>query len=200
MTQTVSITQTVSMTPRHRRAPSTIGSLVGATFGFVFVAVNSSNFPTAASVAVRIVGAAAFLAVVAAVVRLPAWTPPGASATAFGRLYWFVVALEVILLFAGVRLLAGPMNTPEAGVAWVAVVVGVHFLVLARVWSLRMFVVLGGALVACGALGAGLAVADAGRAWIDLTAGVFSGVVLLAFSLWGALQGRATQAHRVHTE
>jgi len=38
--------------------------------------------------------------------------------------------------------LNGPAGLPNAVVAWVSVVVGVHFLMLAAIWRLRLFRVL----------------------------------------------------------
>jgi hypothetical protein len=105
-----------------------------------------------------------------------------------------VVAIEAAALTGGVRLLAGPLNMPQAGVAWVATVVGVHFFALARVWRLRLFDVLGIGLTACGVIGLVLAIVRADPLWIDLVAGVLSGAILLGFGLWGALQGRPDAA------
>ena len=83
----------------------------------------------------------------------------------FGRGYWFVVAAEFIALYLGVRVLGGPLDAPEAGVAWVSLVVGVHFLALAAVFGERYFHWLGG--------------------MISLIAGVLPGAVLLGFGWWG---------------
>jgi hypothetical protein len=57
-----------------------------------------------------------------------------------------VVAAEVIAIVVGVRLLAGPLDVPDAGVAWVALVVGLHFVALAVVWAQPIFSWVGGSL------------------------------------------------------
>lgn len=44
---------------------------------------------------------------------------------------------------AGAAILSGPLATPGAVVAWVSLVVGVHFLALAAIWELSVFRFLG---------------------------------------------------------
>lgn len=99
-----------------------------------------------------------------------------------GTGYRWVVVVEFAVLFVGfqvMRLLDAP---PEAGVAWVALVVGVHFLALARVWRERSVLVPGVALSALGALGLGLATTSSAE-WVPFVSGVLSGAVLLLSSL-----------------
>ena len=89
--------------------------------------------------------------------------------------------------------LRGPAGLPNAVVAWVSVVVGVHFLLLAAIWRLRLFRHLGAAITLCGV--AGLTAAGAPAAVIAVAGGVLPGVLLLAAAYQGAT--RAGQAaHR----
>ncbi|GAA0822288.1 hypothetical protein ACFQVD_40750 [Streptosporangium amethystogenes subsp. fukuiense] len=53
----------------------------------------------------------------------------------FGRGYLIVVAAEAILLFGRLRVLAAWERPEQTNVAWVAFVVGVHFVALAPVWK-----------------------------------------------------------------
>jgi hypothetical protein len=70
-------------------------------------------------------------------------------------------------------------------------VVGVHFVLLARVWRERSIGWVGGALAVCGALGLGAALAGAPPAAVTVLAGVLPGVLLLAGSWWGVGPGRS---------
>lgn len=178
------------MTTRRRLPPQKLGSVIGGVFGTVFVVVNSASSPGALRAILLIATALTVVAIVAALVRLPADpTPP--SSKPFGRGYWLVVAAEVLALFAGIRIIAGPLDHPEAGVAWVAVVVGVHFFALGRLWRVRLFLSLGGGLTVLGLIGLALAFGGAEAMWVDLVAGVGSGALLLAAALRGALPGRS---------
>lgn len=173
-----------------------VGSMIGASFGLVYVFVNSGSLPGSVRWAVRLLAAAVFIAVVLASVRLSRRGPaePGTdvaprsdpgSGSPFGRSYWLVVALEVVAIVVGARLLSGPLDLPEAGVAWVSVVVGVHFFALAVIFRQSFFHWLGAAIAGCGALGIVLALLDAGSQPVEVVAGVVPGALLLAFGWWG---------------
>lgn len=162
-----------------------IGSMIAATFGLIYVLVNTGSLPSTWAVALRVLAVIAFAAVLVAVLRAPRHHGP-AGARVFGRGYWLVVAAEVAALFLGVRILEGPLGLPSAGVAWVSLVVGVHFFALAVVFGARFFHLLGGMITACGALGLVLAATGAGTAAIALASGVVPGAILLGFGWWGA--------------
>ncbi len=163
-----------------------VGSLVAAVFGLIYVQVNTHALPAAVEWPLRLLALVAALAVVAAVYRRRglSGSEPGGGA-AFGRAYWLVVLVEVVALFAGLRVLAGPLDQPEAGVTWVSLVVGIHFFALAVVFDAPFFHVLGAAITACGALGLVLVFAGAGQAAVDTISGVLPGLLLLAFASWG---------------
>lgn len=167
-----------------------VGSMIGASFGLVYVFVNSGSLPVPVRWAVRLLAAAAFIAVVFGAVRLSRRGPsaPGAdpgSGNPFGRSYWLVVALEVVAIVVGARLLSGPLDLPGAGVAWVSVVVGVHFFALAVIFRQSFFHWLGAAITGCGAVGILLALLDSGSQPVAVVAGVVPGALLLAFGWWG---------------
>ncbi len=172
--------------------PEKLGSVIGAVFGLVFVLANTGSLPSGVALTLRVLGGVAFLAVLLAV-RRPAVsraaTPAGSG---FGRGYWLVVGLEVVAIFGGLALLNGPLDTPQAAVAWISFVVGVHFLALAVVWRQRLFTVLGAALAVCGLAGLGLAVGGAPEAAVDTVGGVLPGAVLLGFALRGSTTGTSS--------
>ncbi|MGW0802419.1 hypothetical protein [Nonomuraea sp. NPDC002799] len=173
------------------------GLLVGAAFGAVFVVVNAqSPLNTATVYVLRVaacLAAASVLALWFAAVRQErsagarqersagarqersAGGRPGGM---FGRGYLVVVAAEAVLLFGGLRLLAAWDRPPQANVAWIALVVGVHFIALAPVWKDWSIAVPGVLLTLLGAAGLVLASTDA-VAWVPIVSGVLSGVVLL---------------------
>jgi hypothetical protein len=162
-----------------------IGSLIAAAFGLIYVLVNAAGLPTAWALALRVLAVAGFVAVLVAVWRAPGRRGPR-QGPAFGRAYWLVVAVELMMLFVGARLLSGPLHAPQAGVAWVSLVVGVHFFALGAVFAQRFFHWLGGVITACGAAGLGLAAGGQAAPAIAVVGGVLPGAVLLGFGWWGA--------------
>ena len=105
-----------------------------------------------------------------------------------------VVAGEVLGTLVGLAVLNGPLDAPEAAVAWVSFVVGLHFFALAVVWRQPLFHRLGAALAACGAVGLVLAAAGSDASWIDAVGGVAPGAVLLGFAVWGSTRGGSARA------
>lgn len=173
-------------------APEKLGSLIGATFGLLFVLVNTAALSPSVTTTLRILAVAVFAAVLVAVRRpsRPASLNDmvGRGGGGFTKSFWFVVAAEVIAIMAGRALLSGPLDMPHAAGAWISLVVGVHFFALAAVWREPFFYWLGLSLLACGALGLVLAAADSSDSAIDLVGGVSPGVLLLAFGLWGSMR------------
>lgn len=167
-------------------SPEKLGSVIGSVFGLVFVLVNTGSVPAPVGALLRVLAVAAFIAVLLAARRPGSSTSTVPAGGGFGRRYWLVVAAEVVAIFAGLALLNGPLDRPKAGVAWVTVVVGAHFLALAVVWRQALFTWLGGALLACGTAGLVLAAVSAPQAAVDLMGGVLPGAILLGFSLWGS--------------
>ncbi len=100
--------------------------------------------------------------------------------------YGLVVVAEVGAIATGLVVLNGPLHAPQAAVAWIALVVGIHFITLAVVWKLLFFNGLGAALMLCGVAGLVLAATGSAVSAIDLVGGVLPGAILLGFGLWGA--------------
>jgi hypothetical protein len=164
-----------------------LGLLIGSVFGLVFVQVNAGALTTGIGTACRVVGGFAFLLVLARLRRVqrPSRSVPRPQAgISFTAGYRVVVAAEVIAIVVGVRLLAGPLDVPDAGVAWVAFVVGLHFVALAIVWAVPIFGWVGGLLAVCGVAGLLLGFSEAPKAAIAGVGGVLPGGLLLGFALW----------------
>lgn len=167
-----------------------LGSVIGASFGLIFVLVNTGSFPAPIAVLLRVLAVVAFIAVLIAVVvaaRRP--TPAGVDRPAAGGFtmgYWVVVLAEVVAIVAGLVVLNRPLHAPQAAVAWIALAVGIHFIALAVVWKLLFFHGLGAALMLCGVAGLVLAATGSAVSAIDLVGGVLPGAILLGFGLWGA--------------
>jgi hypothetical protein len=106
---------------------------------------------------------------------------------------------EVVAIAVGLALLHGPLHAPQAAVAWIALVVGAHFIGLAVVWKQSFFHWLNASILLCGAIGLVLAVATSPQAAIDTVAGVLPGALLLAFSLWSSIRGADYDAARTTT-
>ena len=176
-----------AVTPGQR-----LGSLIGGIFGLIYVEVNAGSLPAHWAVALRIAAGVVF-AGLAALLALPAGPRPPADPrvrSGFGRGYWLVVAGEAAAIPAGAALISGPAGLQHAAVAWVSVVVGVHFVVLAAIWRLPLFRYLGVAMALCGIAGLSAAAAGASVAVTAGVGGVLPGALLLAAGSWGAAHAR----------
>jgi hypothetical protein len=156
------------------------GSMIGVVFGVVFFVANAGPFGTPGSIIVRVIGIVIGLALLIRIVQARRRITVTPDALGFGRGYWFVVLGEVVLLFAGVLVINRVLDHPEASVAWVAVVVGVHFIVLARVWRESLFTVLGVVMTVLGLAGIVLAVTTGSAVAVAAVAGIGSGLALFA--------------------
>ena len=166
-----------------------LGWLIGGGFGLVYVEVNAGALAAPTAAALRIAGGVAFAGLVA---LLAARRDRGASASGnarggFGPRFWLVVAAEVAAIVAGSALLNGPLDRPHAVVAWVSVVVGVHFLALAEFWQVSFVRWLGAAITVCGMAGLAAAGLGASSAVIATVGGVLPGALLLAAPYRGAI-------------
>ncbi|MFG2973691.1 hypothetical protein ACGFYY_11875 [Streptomyces sp. NPDC048331] len=170
------------------------GRLIGAIFGLVFVAANAGALPTVAAVPLRVLAVVSFVALFIAL-RRTRTTPAadegtGAAAAApkrFGRSYRLVVAAEVVAALAGFLVITRVLHTPQASVAWLSLVVGLHFFGLAAVWRMPSLRRLAAAMTGCGAAGLVLAACGASLAVIATVAGIAPGVLLLG-SVWWSLR------------
>lgn len=162
------------------------GAWICAVFGLIFVLANAGSLPGPID---SLLQGIAFAVVVAIVLTLrrrsgrPS-SPLRSTGLAFGRGYWVIVAGEVSAIALGLIVLAGPLDAPQASVAWIALVVGVHVFALAALWRRPFLHLLGAGLATCGAAGLVLAATGAADAAIAATAGVVPGALLLASSVY----------------
>ena len=80
-----------------------VGHVIGASFGLVFVLVNSAPFPSAVRVAACVLAVVAFGVVVAGFVTTLRTTGREDSrpVAGFTGRYWIIVGVETLLLFGG---------------------------------------------------------------------------------------------------
>lgn len=166
-----------------------LGSVISAVFGVIYIEVNAGSLPATMMLMLRVLGAAVFLLVL---IRL--WldgpqqaTPLDGRGVGFGTRYWLIVALEAAGIVVGAAALRA-VGLGSATVAWVSVVVGLHFLALAAVWRLSLFRRLGTAIALCGAVAIVAAAAGATTAWVAGIGGVLPGGLLL----WAATREATT--------
>ncbi len=179
----------VSDSRRHRLSGSQLGSLIAAVFGLIYLEANSGSLPAPLPAALRIAAAVAFVGLLALLLgrRRPHATTGQPGGSGFGAEYWSVVAGEVAAIVAGSIILTTVFDLPHGVVAWVSVVVGVHFIVLAAIWRLSLLRILGIAIALCGLAGVTAAAAGAATVVIAATGGIAPGALLLASAYWGAV-------------
>jgi hypothetical protein len=173
-----------------------IGLIIGAGFGTLFILINSGPpLEPTVTLVLRVLAVLGFVALVVGTVLIgrPSSSPDSRSGVdpepatglqmdQFGTRYWIVVAAEVVLLFGGFQVLRRLEAPAQTGVAWVAVVVGVHFIAFLWVWKQRSILIPGVLLTGYGVVGLIMATTSA-VAWVPVVSGVLSGVTLLAGSL-----------------
>lgn len=120
-----------------------VGSFIGAVGGLVFIVSNAGVLPGAWPLVLRLLGIATFALVVALVLCAEVIGSGAAPTRAQLRGYGFTVLAEVLAILVGSRVLAGVFDLAEATLPWVATVVGVHFIVFARIFKESIFAVLG---------------------------------------------------------
>ncbi len=156
----------------------------------VFVLANARTplGPTAATIfrIVAIVAIVGFIALLLARRRAlsgPRPAPAAADVNLFGRNYWLIVAAELALLAAGLAALSAFGAPRQTYVAWIALIVGLHFIAFryADVWR-GSSAGPAALLVVLGLAGLGSAATSHAR-WIPLVSGVLSGLILLGGSL-----------------
>ncbi|MFI1990489.1 hypothetical protein [Actinoplanes sp. NPDC020271] len=171
-----------------------IGSIVALSFGTTFVMVNSGGPPGPWPAVLRVAGSAVAIVLLVGVLRarrLAAEARPGDVAGLADRRYWYVVAGEVVALFGGLYLINQVFETPEVAIAWVAVVVGVHFNALAWAWRMPMYHWLGAVMTLLGLAGFAAHALGASASTVALIAGVGSG-----FALYGAVAAAIRDTHQ----
>jgi hypothetical protein len=171
-----------------RPAFTSVGHLVAASFGLAFVVANSTSLPAGVRVVVCVVAAVAAAVVLAGFLRTSRGRPAGTAVAGFTRGFWAVVAVEVVALFGGLAVLR--TVEPAAALGWIALVVGLHFVPLSRLWVDGRTQLLGiaVAMTVLGLVGLGLAFGTHRPTVVALVSGVGSGVVLLGWTCAAAVR------------
>lgn len=161
-----------------------IGSIIGAIAGLVFVLVNAGALP--APVVWRSVAVVVFVAIARSVVvrgpRAGRVTPDRSG----WRTYALSVGTMVVAIPAGATIISNVLGRPRAVLPWVVFVVGAHFWPFARAFKLPAFRWLAAGLMVVAIMGAVAALAVDSAAAAGWT-GVVAGFVLLTFSAFGPL-------------
>jgi hypothetical protein len=180
---------------RRDAVPTFIGHVIGGSFGVAFVLANVSSLPPMPAVLLRVLAIATFAVVVVAFYSTAReWRTAGrAQPVGFTGFYWLVVVIEVIALLGGLAILR--QLEPAAALGWTALVVGMHFFPLARLWpeGRSQLRAIAGSMTVLGVLGLVLAFTVHDAAAVAVVSGVGSGAVLLGWSLRqaiGSLRGR----------
>lgn len=177
----------------HQSAGSTvtIGHVIGGAFGLAFIIANSGPLPGVLRLSLVVAAGAALALTLFSFARgisNGSVTRPEGSDERFDRRYGVIVVIEAVALFGGMALLN--QVRPSAIVGWIALVVGLHFFGLARLWKSGSTEItyVAFAMTALGAAGLVIAFTSDSLDTVGLVAGVGSGVVLLASSLTGAVR------------
>ncbi|GAA4603504.1 hypothetical protein BJY16_004641 [Actinoplanes octamycinicus] len=179
---------------RRRLSGLMIGSLVALSMGTVFVVVNSAALPSPWRLVIRVAAVLVAVTLLALVIRAERAGAPSEEGDIQGfadRRYWYAVLFEVVALFGGLYVINGVLKKPEVAVAWVAVVVGLHFFPLAWAWRMPLYYGVGGAMAVLGVAGFVAYAAGASAATIGLIAGVGSGFALYIAVVAGLRDNRA---------
>ncbi|WP_026119371.1 hypothetical protein [Nocardiopsis ganjiahuensis] len=175
------------------------GFFVGSVFGLAFVLINSGPpLPPAVSAVTRTLAVGAAVAIVVLVLLAvrkesresaeePEASPGPASTPQFGAFFGVVTLVEVALIIGGAQVISRLDGIPDqAGVAWVALVVGLHFFPLAWYWKQPEMLYVAGYGTVLG--GVGLLMALSGYPdWVPLVSGVVTGAGMLLGLLTGLL-------------
>ncbi len=163
-----------------------VGSVVGSVGGAVFVVMNAGAVRDPGTTMLRVLAVAALAWIVVRATRLRREPSSAADArSSFGRGYWVVVAAEVVVGLAGAEVIGGPLNVPALTIAWISLVVGVHFFGLAGLWHRADFTSLGAVITAVATAGFIAYAMGGSRAVVALLAGVLPGIALLAYGYAG---------------
>lgn len=172
------------------------GLLIGLVFGLVFVEVNSGYLPNDWSFGLQVAGVIMAVMLFAGLLWRRHWLKRAEqTADHFNRRYWVVVAVEVLALLAGMVIINWVLDADRFTVAWIAVVVGVHFFGLGPAWQDRMLYWVGAVLALLGLAGFLLGAAGGSAAVIALVSGVGSGAALF-LGVGAALLGRPALVNR----
>ncbi len=164
------------------------GAIISGIFGIGWAEWGASGLSGNPSKAVRIVGIVFGVIIIARSARLRRSAPSRSESMFASRGYRLVVVGEVVAIAVGAAILSA---TGHSGYvcAWVAAVVGVHFLAFAHLFD-PFFGWLGGALIIASVAGTAVGVAAGGGTdRVEATTGLIAAASLFAAAGWRLLSG-----------
>jgi hypothetical protein len=165
-------------------AGAAIGARICLVAGLVWMLWGLGTLPNPLPV---VFAAVVFVVAAGTFVKLRSIPSGGSPGSGFRTAYWVIVGLEVVAIGGGLVFLNRAIERPEATAGWIAFVVGVHFLALARLWPGRRLTVLG-LLVATAGM--------AGLAAVALGADIDTATAIAALPTGAALLGSAAVTSR----
>ena len=175
-------TRITSARKRHAEVSPSRGVLTGALiygiFGIAWAEWGASGLSGGVAEAFRIVGIVVGVVVIARSVRLRRSLPTGSPTMFASSTYWWVVALEVAALIGGNAAL-GVTGHGGYVAAWVAFVVGAHFMAFGRFFH-GGFYRLGTAILLGALAGTAVGLTGGGADGIEATTGLIAATSLLA--------------------
>lgn len=165
-------------TVRGRRG-ALVGAAISDLIGAGWAVWAASALPGAASATISVVGLSIGLGLFFCTARLWRLAPrdTGAGSMFSSRAYRVIVGVEATALVGGNALL-GSVGGRDYIIAWVASVVGAHFLAFGRLFW-HGFYWLGTAMIAAAVAGAAVGLAGGGPGGIKATAGLLAAASLL---------------------
>ncbi len=154
--------------------------VIAAAFGIAWTLWGASGLPAVAQGAVRGTGIVVGVLIIIRSVRLRRAAPLARESLVRSPSYRGVVAAEAIAIVGGDAALAASGHL-EYVAAWVAGVVGIHFLAFGRLISTFYYPV-GIAVTIAGIAGAAVGASGGGRGGIEATSGLIAAITLLAGS------------------
>lgn len=173
------------------------GPLIGAAFGAVWFLIGLTALHGSARTTAAAAGALLAVAVTFAVLRsrrAPAPAPAG-PVPPRGRPFVRLLVVQAVLLGVGAGLINSRLHEHQLVFAWAALVVGGHFLPLARILGAPVLRLLGAAMVTVVALTAATALAAP-----DTTPWIWQALPGLgcAAALWAAVLATGARARPSH--
>lgn len=173
------------------------GALVGAIAGTAFFLLNTGSFPAVVAMVLRILALMIGVPLVIRYVVLRRQVVR-AGRLSLGRNYWCLVAGEAIALGSGLAVANAVLHRPDIGAAWISLIVGLHFFILARVWpggNVNLQLGLAVVITVLGALGMALALTTDSLVAVSVT-NLGSGAALFMASFDGLVSRPALSASR----
>jgi hypothetical protein len=188
----------VDSAPARRLRSALVGAAISDLIGAAWTVWGASGLPGAAAAIVAAAGVAVGLGMFAWTARLWRSAPRenGSPSMFSSRAYRLIVAGEVVALVGGNAAL-GALGEREYIVAWVAAVVGAHFLAFGRLfWA--GFYWLGAALITAALAGTIVGLAGGGSGGVRATSGLLAAASLFLAGARTAVRANA-EAHRAGT-